>query len=187
MGLMTTLLKLTDGKLETRGNAPGKSATATGEGMDGQTITTEVYQAPGVFGIPPDGVRAVWAPIGGSTRYGLVLAVHNYQIEIDVGGAGGMAIYSTTGAGNEVKSKITCKPDGTILIDGDSVEINGDGKRLVTYAELNSALSTFLTGLTTALTTTPIIGNGSPQPAWTGLPTSIDISASETSTVKTGG
>jgi hypothetical protein len=126
-------------------------------------------------------------PIGGSNRYGLVLAVNNYQIELDVGGAGGMAIYSTTGAGNEVKASIICQPDGKIIATGDTIELNGNSKKLVTYAELNSALSTFLTGLTTALTTTPIIGNGSPQPAWAGLPTSIDISAAETSTVKTGG
>ena len=184
MGLMTTLLKLSDGTFDTKGNAPGKGAICTGEGMDGQTITTEVYQAPGVFGIPPDGVRAVWAPIGGTSRYGLVLAVHNYLIELDVGGAGGMAIYSTTGAGDEVKAKVVCKPDGTIEITADSVEINGNSKKFVTYAELNSALQGH-THSAGALLTGPT--PGSPVTGTTGSPVGLDISAAETSTVKTGG
>jgi len=187
MGIMATLLSLTDAKLDTKGNAPGKSAIATAEGFEGQTMETEVYQAPGVFGLPPDGVRAVWVPIGGSNRYGLVLAVNNYQIEIDVSGKGGMAIYSTTSDGKTVKASIICQPDGKIIATGDTIELNGDDKQLVTWSELNTALSTFLTSLTTALTTTPIVGNGSPQPSWVGLPTSIDISSAKTTTIKTGG
>ena len=76
----------------------------------------------------------------------------------------------------------------TIKLNGkQKIELNGNTKQFVTWGELNSALSTFLTQLTTALTTTPIAGNGSPQPTWTGLPTSIDISAAKTTTVVTGG
>lgn len=67
------------------------------------------------------------------------------------------------------------------------IELNGNTKQFVTWTELNSALSTFLQQLTLALTTTPIVGNGSPQPTWTGLPASIDISAAKTTTVVTGG
>lgn len=67
------------------------------------------------------------------------------------------------------------------------IELNGNTKQFVTWTELNTALSTFLTQLTTALTTTPIAGNGAPQPTWTGLPTTIDISAAKTTTVVTGG
>lgn len=76
----------------------------------------------------------------------------------------------------------------TIKLNGkQKIELNGNTKQFVTWSELNSALSTFLTQLTTALTTTPIAGNGSPQPTWTELPTSIDISAAKTTTVVTGG
>ena len=67
------------------------------------------------------------------------------------------------------------------------IELNGNTKQFVTWTELNTALSTFLSQLTLAMTTTPIAGNGSPQPAWTGMPTSIDISAAKTTTVVTGG
>jgi len=195
MGLMTTLLKLTGGKLDTRGNAPGKSAIATGEGMDGQTITTEVYQSPGVFGLPPEGLRAVWIPIGNSGRYGLALATHNYQIEIDVGGAGGMAIYSTNSDGDEVKAKVVLEPGGKIIVEGDTVELNGDDKKLVTYAELNTALNNFkssiesaisgaITGHTHVITTAP--GTSAPG-VGSAPPVSLDISEAETTTIKTGG
>ena len=63
----------------------------------------------------------------------------------------------------------------------------GNSKQFVTWAELNQALTDFMTGLITALTTTPIAGNGAPQPTWTDLPTQIDISGAKTTSVVTGG
>lgn len=72
--------------------------------------------------------------------------------------------------------------DGDANITADNITLNGDDKRLVTYAELKTAMDK----LWTAMTTTPIAGNGSTQPSWTGI-TGIDISASETQTIKTGG
>ncbi len=66
------------------------------------------------------------------------------------------------------------------------IKLNGDKKSLVTWDELNTALSSFVKALTTSMTTTAIVGNGSVQ-AWTNLPTSIDISKAKTTTVVTGG
>lgn len=78
--------------------------------------------------------------------------------------------------------------DGNALrLFGDEIHLNGNDKAFVTWGELDSALSRFVTSLNLALTTTPIAGNGAPQPTWTNLPTSIDISAAKTTTVKTGG
>jgi hypothetical protein len=77
--------------------------------------------------------------------------------------------------------------DGKIIIEGSEININGKTKQLVTWSELNQALSTFLNQLTLAMTTTPIIGNGSPQASWIGLPTYIDISSAKTTTIKTDG
>ena len=82
---------------------------------------------------------------------------------------------------------VECKANKTVKIDGNKIELNGNSKQFVTWTELNSALSQFLTQLTLAMTTTPIVGNGSPQPTWTGMPTTIDISAAKSSTVVTGG
>ena len=83
--------------------------------------------------------------------------------------------------------KIASTEGSLKVTTSDKIELNGNNKQFVTWAELNSALSTFLTQLTTALTTTPIAGNGAPQPTWTGLPTSINIDAAKTTTVVTGG
>lgn len=77
---------------------------------------------------------------------------------------------------------IAVSTDGDMALSAENITLNGDDKRLVTYAELKAAMDK----LWTAMTTTPIVGNGSTQPTWTGI-TSIDISASETQTIKTGG
>lgn len=82
----------------------------------------------------------------------------------------------------DIKGDVSIAVDGDASINADNINLNGDSKRLVTYAELKAAMDK----LWVAMTTTPIAGNGSPQPSWTGI-TSIDISASETSTIKTGG
>jgi len=176
MGIIATLLRLVRGKYDVLENAPGKAAICQGEGFEGQTLTTEVFQAPGVFGIPGDGVRGIRILIGGSSRYGAVIAVQNYQIELDVGGQGGMAIYSTTADGATVKSKVVLKPDGTI-------EMNGANKRFVTWDELNTAMQGFVSAL--QLHTHPTAPPGPPSPPVAAL--TLDLSASKTTTIKTGG
>ena len=82
----------------------------------------------------------------------------------------------------EIKGDANISVTGDAKIDAENIELNGNDKRLVTYAELKAAMDK----LWIAMTTTPIAGNGSTQPSWTGI-TSIDISASETQTIKTGG
>lgn len=89
-------------------------------------------------------------------------------------------------------SSVTIAANGTITVqsakdvvvntDGD-IKMNGDSKHLVKYEELNQAM----TKLYTALTTTPIVGNGSPQATWAGLNpvTGIDISGSKADTLLT--
>lgn len=85
--------------------------------------------------------------------------------------------------------KITGK--GNVIIDGTTnIELNGNSKKFVTYTELNAALQTFITALNTHIhTTTATIGAttkvGVISPPVT--PMNLDISASETQTVKTGG
>lgn len=85
--------------------------------------------------------------------------------------------------GADPTCSITIDKDGNVSVNGKTINLNGDDKRLVTYGELKDAMDK----LWTAMTTTPIAGNGSSQPSWTGLPNGIDISASETQTIKTGG
>lgn len=92
------------------------------------------------------------------------------------------------GVYHQSDSYVVFEPEGNIKIHSDNeIHLNGNNKSFVTYTELDLALQTFLTQLLTSLSTTPIAGNGTVQPSWTNFPTSIDISASETQTVKTGG
>lgn len=70
--------------------------------------------------------------------------------------------------------------------DNGNVNFGGNTDHLVTWEALNTALSSFLTALTTAMTTTLIAGNGATQPAWTGMPTSINISGAKATHLKTG-
>lgn len=88
---------------------------------------------------------------------------------------------------SEAKVKISVEAGDLDIQTQQKIKLNGDTKQLVTWSELNTALSTFLQQLTVALTTTPIAGNGAPQPTWSGLPTQIDINAAKTTTVVTGG
>jgi hypothetical protein len=88
------------------------------------------------------------------------------------------------------------KKDGSkaadILLDGEgNISLNGDGKRLVTYAELNDALQQMWANIKSHTHEVPGIMSGPSAAAATpsaGLaPLSLDISASETQTIKTGG
>jgi Phage protein Gp138 N-terminal domain len=72
--------------------------------------------------------------------------------------------------------------DGTKLriINDDGIELNGNSKQFVTWAELNSALQTFVGAINTLFASK---SNGS----GTAGTLSLDISAAKTTTIKTGG
>jgi len=174
--MINRLFELCQAGLDTKGAAPGQSVIAAAEGAEGETIDTEVYQAPGVLAVPGDGAKGVWLPIGGSTRYGVVIALHNYALTIAIE-QGETAIYSSNAAGDEVKALIKLKADGTI-------ELNGNSKRFVTWDELNTALQAHTHGAGALITgPTP----GSPVTGSTGAPIGLDLTAAKTTTLKTGG
>lgn len=89
--------------------------------------------------------------------------------------------------------------NGDINIDGTSINLNGDSKTFVTYAELNTALQAFKTSIESSIIGTVNSGIVSHTHVETGgttangvgtgtlVPTTIDISASQTTTIKTGG
>ena len=68
----------------------------------------------------------------------------------------------------------------TRIINPDGIELNGNSKTFVTYAALNTALQGLVVAINTALGTKE---SGSSSPGTL----SLDISAAETTTVKTGG
>lgn len=74
---------------------------------------------------------------------------------------------------------------GTIKVNAEQkIELNGNSKQFVTWAELNQALSTFTTALNTHthICAAPGSASATPLPAM-----NIDISGAKTTTVVTGG
>jgi len=172
MGMIAELIKIASSTVKRWHSAPGNAVVVTGTGIGGETLETELYQSPGVFGQPTKNMRGIFVPIGRGRRYGVVVAVHNYKIALVVN-PGEVTIYSTTADGETLKAFIVLDASGNI-------KLNGSTKRLVTYAELNAALQGFKTALNAALATKQD-GGGSAGAL------TIDISASETQTVRTSG
>jgi hypothetical protein len=97
--------------------------------------------------------------------------------------------------GNEPKLKpgerelYSRKKDGSkaakVLLDGEgNINLNGDSKRLVTYAELNQELQRIWTAVKTH---THAVASETASPSPSLAAETLDISAAETKTVKTGG
>lgn len=170
-----------------RATAPAQNVVVQLEAAAGENRTAEMYSAPGISSAPSKDDRVVVVPIGrGSHR--IAIGSHNYRIEVSVA-EGEITVYSTTAAGDTVAARID-------LDNAGNIDLNGDSKRLVTYGELNTALQSFKTSVDTAIAGA-ITGHShagvttGPGTSATGVgaapPTSLDISASETSTIRTGG
>ena len=72
----------------------------------------------------------------------------------------------------------------TVVVKDGKIELNGNDKQFVTWAELNQALTKFTTALVSH--THNITSPGDPSGPAVGIPT-IDISAAKTTTIVTGG
>lgn len=81
-------------------------------------------------------------------------------------------------------TKIEVDPNGKVLVDASSVELNGNSKTFVTHTELSTAITTFMTLLNAHVhtSTAPTTPTSPPN-----VPMIFDISAATTTTVKTGG
>lgn len=157
-----------------KGAAPGKAIIIQTLSAGEQERTAEMYHSPGISSMPTENDRVISVPIGTASR--VIIAAHNYRIEVEPS-SGETIIYSTNGDGSVVKSTIKLDNDGNI-------DLNGDGKKFVTHAELDTALQTFITALNLHVHAT-VTSLGTPTPPAT--PMSLDISASETTTIRTDG
>lgn len=92
---------------------------------------------------------------------------------------------------NDAKVKVEIAEGTMKVTTAEKIELNGNNKQFVTWAELNQALTTYVTSLNTALQAATYVNTaGTPTPlAWTGgaLPSSINIDQAKTTTVVTGG
>lgn len=153
-----------------KGAAPGKSVIIQTESSGGQERNSEMYHNPGISSGPTKSDRIIEVSAGSGVR--VAIAAHNYRIEVEVID-GETIIYSTNTAGDTVKSVIK-------LDNAGNIDLNGDGKKFVTHAELDTALQAFITALNINIGT-KLDGAGTPGTA------SLDISAAETTTIRTDG
>ena len=167
------IAKITDLEYKKKGSNSGKSAIIKTEAAGGQERETELWHSPGIASGPTPNDIAVSVPSGTNGR--IAVATQNYRLEVEVE-AGKTTIYSTSADGETLKSTIVLDVDGNI-------SMNGDTKRFVTHAELDSALQTFINALNLHTHPDPVSGTSGPPSALM----SLDISASETTTIKTGG
>jgi len=147
----------------------------------------------GFSSVPEDDSDAVIVFVGGNRDSGVVIASGNRKQRPDLK-KGETAIWTKDvliKIDKDKKIKITgaaeveFKEGKFKITDASSIELNGDSKRLVTWGELNTALSSFLTSL--GLTLASGANSGGPVAFAVPLPSSIDISAAKTTTLKTGG
>lgn len=169
--MIAELVKVATATIKALHGAPGQAVVVTGHGAGGQAVEAEVYAPAGILSRPPRDARGVFLPLGGSRKYGVVIAGHNYKVTISLAD-GETAIFSTTADGATLKAQVVLKADGTI-------EINGNAKRLITD-DLAGLLSTFVTALN-AVFATKLNGAGAAGTL------TLDITSAKTTTVKTGG
>ena len=167
------IAKITDSEYKTKGTNDGKSLVIKTSAAGGQERETELYHPPGIASAPTPEDIAVSVPSGTGGR--IAVATQNYKLDIEVT-AGKTILYSTTADGKTLKATIILDVDG-------NVSMNGDTKRFVTHGELDTALQNFINALN--LHTHPTAGTGPPSVPT--APMSLDISAAETTTIKTGG
>lgn len=184
---MGRIARIVKSWIATRASSPGEAVISQIKAQAGEERTVELWHSPGVVSIPtPDDRIAILGVGNGNHRIGI--ATQNYRIEHDLD-TGETMIYSTNAAGDTVQATVKLDASGNI-------DLNGDSKRLVTFDELDTALAAFkssidtaiagaITGHTHAGVTT---GPGTSGPGVGAAPaTSLDISAAETATVRTGG
>jgi len=166
MSLYARMVKLQSARIGQRPDSRGQAILVTTSAEKGNDGQTEVWQGPGVMGVPPDVAYGILLPAG-SGSFDAVVAVQNYALAPPSLAKGEAMTYSTDAAGSLLKASIKHRSDG-------SLELNGNSKRLVTN-DLVGILATFITALNASLL------------AAGGTTVSLDISSAITTTVKTGG
>jgi len=157
-----------------KGRSPGKSIIAQTRAGAGQERELDFYQLPGIASGPTEGDRGITIQTQGGR---IIVGTCNYKIELNPN-TGETILYSTNQSGDSVEARIDLKNNGNI-------ELNGNSKSFVTYSELNTALTNYVTQLNLSLAS----GANGAGPVIFAVPppSSIDISTAETTSIKTGG
>jgi phage baseplate assembly protein V len=145
--------------------------------MSGETITdVERYQEYGLESFPLTDKECLIVCVNGNRDQGIIIKVHDRENRPTDLSSGDVVLYDYRG--NQVRLE-----SGKVKIVGNTaIELNGNTKRFVTHGELDAALQSWRTAFDAALVI------GIPAGVWApGTTPALDISTSETSTIKTGG
>ena len=99
-------------------------------------------------------------------------------------------LFSPSVVPTDTKATIEILDDGTIKQDGKAIELNGNSKSFVTFAELDSALQTVMSTIQSHIHVTTATVGATAVPgiiAPTVSPITLNIASAETTTIKTGG
>lgn len=115
-------------------------------------------------------------------------AVTDTDVTVGIGNttkdAGGNDVEHAVNLVKTVSGNETETTKGNRVFTAAGMEFNGSDDNLMRYSELNTALQKFVTDLSTCMTSTPIIGEGSTQ-SWVNFP-QLDISKCLCASLKTG-
>lgn len=174
-GIMKGVVKLIEKSKKT------KTINIQYESMDKQIKNAELLHPTGFFSMPTTNSKTLIIQV--TKNYSVATHFSDYNRDTLILKEGERCIYSTDKNGN-IKTKIFLLDNGTVKIEADKIEINGNTKSLVTHKELNTALQKLMTALK---------AHTHPTPSGTSLVSVdlstavLDISSSETKTIKTGG
>lgn len=153
--------------------APGEAIIVQVKTGLGEDRVMEYYQLPGISAAPTPQDRVATVSVDG---YQVAIASNNYKIEVNTA-PGGLTLYSTDATGDTIQAKIDLDGSGNI-------SLNGEGRTLVTHAELDTALQGLILAINSHTHTGVQTGSGASGPP--AAPASIDISAANAATLKTG-
>lgn len=139
MGLMARMLELKNAKTATLPESRGPASVVTGEAGD-YSRTVELWGPPGFWALSPDGTFGIRLPVGGSERWGAIIATQHYKTPRPALAKGETAIGSTSADGATLMARATFYADGKIALSNAT-------KDLLT---LLNGLIDVIKGLTTA-------------------------------------
>ena len=137
--------------------------------VGGVELEVQLMRPSGDASTPVKGDTVVYSEIKG---HGESVAVGYYDSKVEATESGGRLLYSRDSSGTK-KATIEMTTDGKVYL-------NGDGKSLVTWGELSTALNSLVSSINVAFASKKDEVGSSP-----GL--TIDISSSKTNTLKTDG
>lgn len=155
------------------------------ESIGGKISEAQILQPSGFTSIPIDNAKGYITKI--NTNYEIIIAFEDI-IDLSLK-AGECALYSTDNNG-QIKAKIKLLNDGSIELEGEKIKLNGEDKSFVTYKELDLALQQLWNTIKThthTYTTPPSPSPLETAPSIALSTANLDISSSETKTIKTGG